>query len=239
MITGAGISAESGVPTYRGKGGLYDDPEEGDRTIEALSADTLARDPDRTWAVLTELARTAQTTGPNAAHRALVEMETTVDNFVLLTQNVDGLHRRAGTRNLIEIHGHVFDTVCPGCGAHDALADLSGLMSAPRCSCGALLKPDVVLFGDLLPVQPVARMREAFYETVADLIIVVGTSAMFPYISDPVLIARDRGKLTIEINPEPSPLSKVVDFWLRGPAGHVLPMIVSALQAQRIDVVDR
>ena len=98
-ITGAGVSAESGIPTYRGKGGIYDDPSEGDRTVEALSGRTMAADPDRTWRTIGELISKSSRARPTAAHRALVDIEEKVERFVLLTQNVDGLHQLAGSRN--------------------------------------------------------------------------------------------------------------------------------------------
>ena len=110
VITGAGVSVESGIQPYRGEGGLYDDPDEGDRTVEALTGSTLQRDPDRTWRAIVKLARQAKDARPNPGHEALVRMEESLDRFVLLTQNVDGLHQLAGSRNVIAIHGNVFDT---------------------------------------------------------------------------------------------------------------------------------
>jgi NAD-dependent deacetylase len=234
-ITGAGISQESGIRTYRGSGGLYDDPEEGDRTIEALSGPTMQSDPDRTWRVVSELIRQSADAEPNAAHRALVEIERAVDRFALLTQNVDGLHARAGSRNVIDIHGDVSRTRCGSCG--DARrwesSALCGLEGAPRCGrCGGILRPDVVLFGELLPPDKVRRMQRAFYDELPDLVLAVGTSALFPYITEPVLVAARAGKLAVEINPEPTLLSRDVDFALRGAAGTVLPEIATALASR-------
>lgn len=229
-ITGAGISAESGVPTYRGKGGLYDDPAEGDRTIEALSAPTLARDPDRTWRVISALAQRCLEAKPNAGHYALVDIENKVERFCLLTQNVDGLHLRAGSRNLIDIHGDRLATVCMDCGAEGRLTDPGMIRSTPRCpACEGRLRPGVVLFGEMLPVDKVARIEREFYAHVPDCVMIVGTTAQFPYIVMPVLTAAQAGKLTIEINPEETEITPAVEYSLRGTAGEFLPAIASAI----------
>ncbi|MCZ6787459.1 MAG: NAD-dependent protein deacylase [Planctomycetota bacterium] len=231
-ITGAGVSSESGIPTYRGQGGLYDDPAEGDRTQKALTGSTLLRDPDRTWRAVAGLARLSTDAHPNAGHEALVSMEQRTESFVLLTQNVDGLHQAAGSRNVIDIHGHVFDTLCMGCGARGNLEReiLPTLEAAPACpSCGGTLRPDVVLFEEMLPVDKLARIQKEFYDSVPDLVLAAGTTALFPYIAEPVLFARRSGKLTIEVNPEPTVLSDAVDFSLRGPAGEFLPQIAAEL----------
>jgi NAD-dependent protein deacetylase/lipoamidase len=234
VITGAGISAESGIQPYRGSGGLYDDPEAGDATVEALTGTTLVADPDRTWRVVAELARQAGAAEPNAAHRALVELEDRVEHCVILTQNVDGLHRRAGSRNLIEIHGDVFRTTCMSCLAEDRLdvETLTGLETTPLCrACQGLLRPRVVLFGEMLPLEEVGAIHREIYQKPADLTLVVGTSALFPYITEPVRVARAEGRLTVEVDPEPTPLSSEVNFSLRGRAGACLPWIVDAIGA--------
>jgi NAD-dependent deacetylase len=231
-ITGAGVSSESGIPTYRGQGGLYDDPAEGDRTVEALTGSTLLRDPDRTWRAVAGLARLSTDARPNAGHEALVSMERKAERFVLLTQNVDGLHQSAGSRNVIDIHGHVFDTLCMGCGARGQLerAILPTLEAAPACrSCGGTLRPDVVLFEEMLPADKLARIQTEFYHSVPDLVLAAGTTALFPYIAEPVLFARRSAKLTVEVNPGPTILCDTVDFSLRGPAGEFLPLIANAL----------
>ena len=231
-ITGAGISKESGIQTYRGKGGLYDDPEQGDRTVEALSGSTLLVDPDRTWRAIAALARQAGRAWPSAGHRALVAIEGKVERFVLLTQNVDGLHHDAGNRNIIDIHGNVFDVRCMSCGKPEHLEPerIAELQAAPRCpACGGVMRPDAILFGEMLPPEKVQRMTEELCVSLPDLVLVAGTSAVFPYISEPVNLAARMGKLTVEINTEPTVLSEVVDFSLRGPAAAWLPLIAEAL----------
>lgn len=233
-ITGAGISAESGIPTYRGVGGLYDDPEEGDRTVEALSGPTLRRDPDRTWRAVAALARRTIDALPNAAHRALARLERVVERFVLLTQNVDGLHRQAGSRNVIDIHGDVLATRCTSCETRTRLtrAELASLDATPPCpACDGRLRPDAVLFEEMLDPRNVLRLQQEFYREPPDLVLVVGTSAMFPYIAEPVYTAARAGRLTVEVNPEPTPLTDVVRTSLRGPAGLYVPLVAAALGA--------
>ena len=234
VITGAGLSAESGIPTYRGKGGLYDDEAEGDRTVEALSAPTLHADPDRTWRVVAELARRSADAAPNPGHLALVEIEQALDRFVLLTQNVDGLHRAAGSQNVIDIHGDVLDVRCMSCGHTGRLGpeDVRALEAAPSCpACGGTLRPDAVLFGEMLPTAKVHRLHDELLDRTPDLVLIAGTTAVFPYIVEPVLEASRRGLATVEINPEPTDLSPVVGWSLRGPAGVILPQIAAAIRA--------
>lgn len=231
-ITGAGVSRGSGLPTYRGKGGIYDDPDEGDRTVEALSGPTLLVDPDRTWRVVAKLARQTQDARPSAAHRALAGIERAVDRFVLLTQNVDGLHQAAGSRHVIDIHGDVLATRCLSCGSEGRLERnaLLALEGAPRCAaCGGVLRPGAVLFGELLPADKVERMVAEFHRNVPDMVLIIGTSGMFPYITEPVLTAAAQGKLTVEVNPEATAASSLVEFNLRGEADVWLPLIEKAL----------
>lgn len=232
-ITGAGLSAESGVRTYRGKGGIYDDPVEGERTVEALSGATFRRDPARTWRVIRDLLAQAWDARPNAGHRALARIEMHVERFSLLTQNVDGLHAAAGSRNVIDIHGDVRRLRCERCGKRRTVTSLDDVATPPACPCGEALRPDVVLFGEMLPLDRVARLRRDFYEDVPDLVILAGTSALFPYVAEPVLVARAQGKLTVEVNPEETELSGAVDWPLRGPAGVLLPELAEALGAGR------
>jgi len=215
VITGAGVSAESGIQTYRGKGGLYDDEEEGQRTVEALSGPTLRTDPDRTWRVVAELARRSVDAAPNAAHRA-----------------VDGLHRMAGTRNLIDIHGDVLDTRCMQCAHRGRLTpeEVRPLQAAPTCpDCGGILRPDAVLFGEMLPTEKLRRLQEEMFERMPDLVLIAGTTAVFPYIAEPVLVAARTGRPTVEVNPESTPISEHVRWSLRGAAGTWLPLVAEVI----------
>jgi NAD-dependent deacetylase len=234
VITGAGVSAESGIPTYRGRGGLYDDPAEGDATVEALTGATFRADPDRTWRALARMVRHAGAARPNAAHVALAAMERRLERFVLLTQNVDGLHRAAGSRNVIAIHGDLFRLRCTACAApaHLGREEMGALAAAPRCAaCGGVVRPEVVLFGEMLPEAAVARLHEELLARPPDLVLAVGTTALFPYIRAPVLEARRRGRLTVEVNVERTEISGVVDWFLDGPASAIVPRLAAAAGA--------
>jgi NAD-dependent deacetylase len=232
VISGAGVSKASGLRTYRGAGGVYEDPMEGDRTVEALSAPTLRSDPERTWETVLRLARKAHAAGPGPAHRALAALEERVERFVLLTQNVDGLHARAGSRNVIEIHGNAFRTRCEGCGRVDALPEAAlapGARRPPCTACGDDVRPDVVLFGEALPVPALQRLHAELRTRSPDLVVLVGTSALFPYIVEPALLATRRGRVTLEVNPESTEASPAVRHVLRAPAEVVLPALLEAL----------
>lgn len=235
VISGAGVSKAAGLRTYRGVGGVYEDPREGERTVEALSGPTLARDPDRTWEAVLRLARKAKDAEPGPAHRALVDVERRAERFVLLTQNVDGLHARAGSREVIEIHGNVFRTRCEECGAVAALPEAFLVPRAPRSPCTAcrgVLRPDVTLFGEALPVPELQRLHDTLRARSPDLVVIVGTSALFPYVVEPVRLARHRGKVTVEVNPEPTEASDHAEHVLRATAEEVLPALAAALSGR-------
>ena len=229
VVTGAGISAASGIPTYRGKGGIYDDPEEGDRTVEALSGPTLRDDPDRTWHAIKQLALAAHRATPNAGHDAIVALERRARRFVLLTQNVDGLHESAGSENIIDIHGNLRRTICQSCGVIGDEPEWTTLDGSPRCACGGVLRPDVVLFEEMLPTDKVLQLYAELVDDPPEVVIAVGTTAMFPYICEPVHATRLAGGTTVEINPEKTPLSDVVSYRLAGHADVILPALVDAL----------
>jgi NAD-dependent deacetylase len=229
VLTGAGISAESGVPTFRdAQTGLWSkfDPR------ELATPSAFARNPKLVWdwyAVRRERVGVAQ---PNAGHRALVAMEACVDDFTLVTQNVDGLHRAAGSVRLVELHGNIARVRCSrGCGVvthwNEAAPD-----EPPRCAdCGAYLRPDVVWFEEALPVAAIGAAEQAARR--CDVLLVVGTSAeVYPAAALPAY-AQAAGATVVEINPEATPLSDRADHVLRGPAGTVLPALVAATWPQR------
>jgi len=232
VITGAGVSRASGIRTYRGRGGVYDDPDEGDATVDALSGPTLRRDPDRTWRALARMTRESLHARPNAAHEAIAAMERRAEGFVLLTQNVDGLHQAAGSRNVIDIHGSLTAVSCMQCGEAGRLdpATIAALVSGPRCPhCSGPLRPGAVLFGELLPLDKLARIEEELLADPPDLVLVAGTSALFPYIVEPVLAARRAGRLTVEVNVERTTLSGIVGHFVEAEAGVAVPAIEALL----------
>lgn len=231
VITGAGISADSGLPTYRGIGGLYEDSdtEDGVPIEVALSGTMMRRDPAVTWRHIARIERSCRAAGPNEGHAALAWMEDHYARFWVLTQNVDGFHESAGTRNLIEIHGNVHRLVCTGCGDRTHVASYAGLELPPHCSkCGALVRPEVVLFGELLPATEVSKLERELSRGF-DLVLSIGTTSVFPYISGPVVSAHRRGKPTIEINPGRTEVSDIVSHRIPHRAVDVLTAMQRAL----------
>lgn len=231
-ITGAGISADSGLPTYRGIGGLYSDgpTEDGIPIEEAISGAMLRHRPDITWKYLSQIECVCRGAGYNDAHAALAALQEYRDVCVL-TQNIDGFHRAAGSRNVIEIHGCFGDLECMGCRCSKAVADYAELALPPRCAgCGEILRPKVVLFGEMLPEDAL----EHYYAELGrgfDLVISIGTTSVFPYIAAPVIEASRKGVPTVEINPGDSEVSQLVDVRIRERAAVILPALVASLRA--------
>ncbi|MDQ8023958.1 MAG: NAD-dependent protein deacylase [Moraxellaceae bacterium] len=203
VITGAGISADSGLPTYRGIGGLYEGRHTEDALpIEvALSGEVMAQAPAITWKYLSQIESACRSAGPNLAHHVIARLAEIAPTTVL-TQNIDGFHRRAGTADLIEMHGNLFELYCEHCGHAEAVADYSGLSTLPPPCPGCLdhLRPAVVLFGEALPGDALLRLQAVLDEGY-DLVFSIGTTSVFPYIAQPFLLARQLGALAVEINP--------------------------------------
>jgi NAD-dependent deacetylase len=213
FITGAGISADSGLPTYRGIGGLYEeaDTPEGFPIEEALSGEMMCRHPAITWKYIHQIEASARGASFNRAHAILAEAERRFERVWVLTQNVDGLHRKAGSTNVIDIHGDVHDLLCTACDYRATVEDYARLAPLPLCpSCGAPLRPDVVLFGELLPLSKVETLERELSRGF-DVVFSIGTTSVFPYIARPVVEARMRRKATIEINPGETLISGEVD----------------------------
>ena len=234
LITGAGLSADSGLPTYRGLGGLYNGHTDEGLPIEAaLSGSMLQRDPALCWKYLAELGKACLSAQPNAGHRAIVELQRRKPECWLLTQNIDGYHRAAGSpaERLIEIHGELAPLYCQSCGAVDPqLVEHLSRPLPPKCrQCGGVLRPPVVLFEEMLPERAIgtlyAELRKGFA-----VVISIGTSASFPYIVEPVLRTRQAGGFTAEINPTRTDLSAAVDVHLQSRALDVLPELLRHIQ---------
>ena len=230
LITGAGLSADSGLPTYRGLGGLYNGHTAEGLPIEAaLSGPMLQRDPALCWKYLAELGRACLSAQPNAGHFALAELQRRKPDCWLLTQNIDGYHRAVGSPmdRVIEIHGELAPLYCQSCGAIDEeLIEHLGRPLPPLCrQCGGVLRPPVVLFEEMLPEQAIGALYDELHKGF-EVAISIGTSASFPYIVDPLLRTRQAGGFTVEINPIHTDLSKMVDVHLPGRALDVLPKLV-------------
>jgi NAD-dependent deacetylase len=227
VLTGAGVSAESGVPTFRASDGLW----EGHRIEDVATPDGFDRDPQLVWAFYNARRANVKVVQPNAGHRALVALEQRWgDRFTLVTQNVDGLHRAAGSQNVLEIHGSLKRTRCLSC-AEIKDRGLEPLGAAPLCECGGFLRPDIVWFRESLPMDVWEAASIAAYE--CDVLLVVGTSAIVHPAASLIPIAK-RGKApgakVIEINLTQTEASHHADVGLYGQSGQVLPRLVALLE---------
>lgn len=224
VLTGAGISKESGIPTFReAQTGLWANYEpEKLATVEGF-----IKDPPLVWTWYDWRRKMVSSVRPNPGHRALVELENIVPHFTLITQNVDGLHRQAGSKNMIELHGNISRHKCLKSG-HRADNVPTDLQEPPKCECGSPIRPDVVWFGEALDPKNLADSINA--SEGADVFIVIGTSGLVqPAASFPFAAKRSGAKL-IECNPERTPLSHEVDLFLEGASGELLPKLVAKLQ---------
>jgi NAD-dependent deacetylase len=223
VLTGAGISAESGVPTFRdAQTGLWAqfDPQ------KLATPDAFRRNPKLVWDWYAWRRKLVSRAEPNAGHRALAVLEGRVSDFVLITQNVDGLHWRAGSRNVVELHGNISRVKCS---RENTIVEhwTEAGDEVPRCAgCGALLRPDVVWFEENLPADALRAAEDAARK--CQIMLVVGTSAeVYPAAALPGY-AKSAGATIVEINPNPTPLSDAADYVLRAPAAVVLPALVAA-----------
>lgn len=232
FITGAGLSADSGLPTYRGVGGLYDGKhtDDGIPIEEALSGEMLKRHPEITWKYLWQIGSACSGKKFNRGHEVIAFIEKMKPGTWVLTQNIDGFHRSAGSKNLIEVHGNSSELYCVNCNFKSTSEDLlSGygpeIQLPPKCpKCKGLIRPNVVLFGEMLPEKALKQIYNLEAMSM-DAVVSVGTSGVFPYISGPVLMARRAGVPAVEINPSDTGLSGTVDFKISAGAAETLDMI--------------
>ncbi len=217
-LTGAGISAESGVPTFRdAQTGLWMKY----RAEELATPEAFEANPRLVWEWYGWRRELVAKAEPNPGHHALVALEKRYDDFTLVTQNVDGLHARAGSRNLVELHGNIAQTLCFAERTPvDSYADDGSV--PPRCPrCGAFLRPGVVWFGEALPAEALARAHQAAQR--CEVALSIGTSSLVEPAASLPLLAKAHGAYLIEINPTPTPLTPHADLVLAGPAGQILP----------------
>jgi NAD-dependent protein deacetylase/lipoamidase len=214
-LTGAGVSTESGIPDFRSADGIWAqfDP------FEVASIDGFRRDPERVWEFYGLRLGVLRAARPNPAHLALAQLERAGLVRAVVTQNVDGLHRAAGSRDVVEVHGTIATASCPRCGRREP--DPERLLPLPRCaSCGAVLKPDVVMFGELLPAAEIERATELAQG--AALLLVVGSSLqVWPVAGLPEETLRAGGRLAI-VNREPTSYDERASFVAHGSAGEIL-----------------
>ncbi|MBI4954734.1 MAG: NAD-dependent protein deacylase [Myxococcales bacterium] len=234
VVTGAGISADSGMPTYRGVGGIYDRgvTDEGMPIEVALSGAVFERRPAVSWKYILEIERACRGAVPNRAHEVIAALDAGERETWVLTQNVDGLHRRAGSRRLIDIHGDVRSLVCTRCRAAEVVEDyrrFDGVALPPRCRrCDGVLRPAVVLFGELLPEDKLAELR-ALRSRGFDVVLSVGTTSAFPYVAGPVLEAQRLGLPTVEVNPGDTAVSAIVHHRVRAGAARAFGALARLL----------
>lgn len=228
VLTGAGISAESGIPTFRGRGGLWEryDPE------RLATREGFENDPRMFWEWYDLRRREVSRARPNPGHTALVRMEEVFRSVEIVTQNIDGLHALAGSSRIIELHGNIWRVRCRTEGRVFELKDVPLESIPPLCErCGSILRPDVVLFGEMLPPDAIRRAYDL--SAGCDAMFVVGTSAVVHPAASLPLVAKNSGSLVVEVNPEVTPVTGISDITFRGSAAAVLPEIVERLARSR------
>jgi NAD-dependent deacetylase len=226
-LTGAGISTESGIPDFRGPQGLWKQIDPSTGTIQFFR-----QFPDVFWQFIVDRLESMVRAKPNRAHYALAELEVMGKLSSIITQNVDGLHFKAGSRNVIELHGNMREAVCLSCGNVISMEEAMDMAKSghlpPRCGCGGVLKPNVVLFNEPLPEE--AYKRALLESRTCNLMLAVGTSLqVYPAAYLPV-VAKQRGARLAIINMEPTPLDDIADAVIQAKAGEALPAIVDIVR---------
>jgi NAD-dependent deacetylase len=224
VLTGAGISAESGVPTFRGEEGLW----KKFRAEELATVNAFMNNPALVWEWYLWRRQLMSEVKPNPGHRALVELEQYYPDFTLITQNVDGLHRQAGSENILELHGNISLNKCFNCSKpyFGKITMEDGHL--PLCDCGGKIRPDVVWFGEMLPANTINSACAASEQ--ADLFFSVGTSALVHPAASLPITARQNGACLVEVNLDPTPLTGYADFSFQGKSGEILPEIVRRIR---------
>lgn len=219
ILTGAGISAESGVPTFRGKNGLW----KNFRPEELATPEAFKEDPCLVWEWYDSRRQVLSRLKPNPGHFIIAEIEKRAKEFTLITQNVDGLHQLAGSKNIMELHGNIWRVKCLTCGKVAENRDVP-IKILPFCECGGLLRPDVVWFGEMLSDN---IMKKAFAASDnCGLMFVIGTSGVVHPAASLALRAKDEGAFIVEINIESTPLSASADATIFGTSGDILPQLL-------------
>ena len=223
FFTGAGISAESGIPVFRGKDGIWNKlkPE------ELANFDAFLKNPGLVWEWYQHRKKIISDCEPNAGHRAIVEMANYIPDVKVITQNIDNLHKRAGSKTVYELHGNIERNYCIKCKkVYQNIVPLEGKI--PKCECGGLIRPDVVWFGEYLPRDQFDASYRASEN--ADIFFIVGTSAIVYPAASLIYTAKESGAVLVEVNIEKTEVTGVVDFSLFGKSGEVLPEVLSKIK---------
>lgn len=223
VLTGAGISQESGIPTFRDARNNYK-PQV--NPAELGTPEAFARDPERVWSWYRQRLGKIENAEPNAAHYTLVELESRFTSFLIISQNVDGLHQQAGSRNVLELHGSIRRARCSKeCGKYSVIDVQAG--GVPYCpECGSMMRPDVVWFNEPLPQD--ALETAMFISSYCDLMLIVGTSGLVTPAAYLPHQAKEHGAALVEINPSPSAITSHTDMFIQGVAGEALPLLLAA-----------
>lgn len=219
FFTGAGISSESGIPTFRGKDGIWNKL----RPEELANFDAFMRNPEMVWEWYNHRKKIIHDARPNAAHLTIAEMQNHFKNVTVVTQNIDNFHRRAGSSNIFELHGNIERNFCINCKKYYN-EELDFSAGVPKCDCGGLIRPDVVWFGEYLPEDQFLGGEKAAINS--DVFFVVGTSAVVYPAAGLVYTAKQSGSTIVEINIEETPLSSIANYSFFGKAGEILPRIL-------------
>ncbi|MEQ9619408.1 MAG: NAD-dependent deacylase [Deltaproteobacteria bacterium] len=220
MLTGAGISAESGVPTFRGKEGLW----RNFRSEQLATPEAFWNNPKLVWEWYDWRRNAVKDARPNPGHFALAELENQKKSFTLITQNIDGLHQMAGSRNIIEMHGNLWQIRCTKCGDIKQNHQVPLDEIPPRCAlCGEIGRPNVVWFGEIIPMETIDKSLRAIEE--CDVMLIIGTSGVVEPAASMGLVAKQAGKSVVEINLEKTPNSALFDLTLLGKSGEILPLL--------------
>jgi NAD-dependent deacetylase len=223
VFTGAGISKESGIPTFRGKDGLW----ENYRAEDLATPYAFQRNPKKVWEWYEWRRDLISKAQPNPAHKTIAEMEKFFTQITVITQNVDGLHKRAGSKDIIELHGNLWRVRCEKEQRIFDFTEVPLKEIPPRCKCGSVVRPDVIWFGEALPKE---ELQKAFSSAEGcDAMIVVGTSALVQPSASLPFVAKQKGAKIIEVNINPTPVSQIADVTLFGLAGEILPGLYSMI----------
>lgn len=224
-LTGAGISVESGIPDFRGKGGLWEkfDP------MEYAYIEAFEKDPEKIWRMMGEMDGLMEKARPNPAHSALAELEKMGHLMAVITQNVDNLHQDAGNTKVIEFHGNSRKLICLTCSKEYGREEALKVSFPPRCQCGRILKPGVVFFGEPIPFE--ASQESLHLARDCEIMLVIGTSAVVAPASDLPVIAKRSGAIICEVNLERTSLTNwITDYFLQGSASIILQDLVNAVK---------